>query len=384
MPDTPRAYLRVPRWISRLGSGGVPEAVVALILLIFSIAAGDQPASTPQLALDMAVALFAGSSGRWPRAGGIGTGVLLMTLPLVHTGLIPAVVFVMYIPVTSAGIRGHARLRDLLAVWYLAITFGISALRAGNLNDVIQSDIVFAGLMLGVWGAGRAVHRILRENERAAGRQAESLKAQRRSIARDLHDTVAYATTTMIMRAEEIKLRNPDDAQLASDLDFIINTGRRSVRDLRGMLEALRRNDPAFDVTTDGSPWRLVSVNDVISARTRELRAHGLELSVGVDADLAALPESVREALGKLIVEATANMVKHAEPGPCRMLVEANDDTLEAVFTNRTQPRRTEGEQTGLGLLGATERIEALGGELEATEASGTWILRAQLPIGGE
>lgn len=383
MPDEPRRRPRVPQWISRLGSGGVAEALVALLLLILSIAAGDQPVPTPQLLIDVAVALFAGSSGRWPRIGGVGTGVLLMILPLVHIGLIPAVVFVMYIPVVSAGIRGHARLRDALALWYLAVTFLLSAQRAGTLSDIIQTDIIFGGLMLGAWGAGHSVHRLLRENERAADLRLESLKAQRRGIARDLHDTVAYATSTMIMRAEQIKLRSPDDPQLAADLDFIISTGRRSVRDLRGMLEALRRNDPAFDVEP-ASPWRLVSVDDVIEARTRELHAHGLELSARVDADLPALPESVREALAKLIVEATSNMVKHAAPGPCRMLIEAHDDMLEVVFTNRLLAGARPAVDGGLGLLGARERIQALGGELEATPASGTWILRAQLPIGGE
>ena len=53
------------------------------------------------------------------------------------------------------------------------------------------------------------------------------------------------------------------------------------------------------------------------------------------------------------------------------------------MFTRPIAPsssslRRSAG---GLGIIGALERVEALGGELEATAASGTWILRAQLPV---
>lgn len=386
MPTARRPRPVVPRWISRLGLGGVPEAVAALAVLVVSLSANEPPPTTWSLIADVALALSAGISGRWPQLGGVGAGVALMTIPFVHTGLIPFVLFAMYIPVVSAGVRGHDRLRDLLALWYTAAAFLIAGLRAGsNPSDAILTDIIFVGLMVGAWGVGRSVNRLRRENQRAADLRLASLKDQRRMIARDLHDTVAYATTTMIMRAEEIKLRRSDDAQLVADLEFIINTGRRSVRDLRGMLEALRRNDPAFDIDADASPWRIVSLRDVIAARTSELRSHGIDLGVAVDADLDSLPESVRETLAKLIVEATSNMVKHAGPGPCRMLIEVHDDTLEVAFINRTQPsggRRSAG--SGLGLLGATERVEALGGELEAGEASGTWIMRAQLPIGGE
>ena len=35
----------------------------------------------------------------------------------------------------------------------------------------------------------------------------------------------------MVMRAEQMKLRATDDPELLADLDFIIATGRRSVRD---------------------------------------------------------------------------------------------------------------------------------------------------------
>ena len=101
------------------------------------------------------------------------------------------------------------------------------------------------------------------------------------------------------------------------------------------------------------------------------------------DADLDSLPSSVRETLAKLVVEATSNMVKHAGKGPCRLIIEVQDDTLEAVFTNRLRAgHRQDGGRPGLGLVGAAERVRAIGGELEATAASGTWILRAQLPIG--
>ena len=58
-----------------------------------------------------------------------------------------------------------------------------------------------------VWALGSILHRLQQRTVALTEERIDAIRAQRRSIARDLHDTVAYATTTMIMRAEQIKLR---------------------------------------------------------------------------------------------------------------------------------------------------------------------------------
>ena len=380
-----RRGVRVPRWLSRIGSSGVPEAVTAALLYVYSEAfyGGRDSLSWVQFLADFVICLAAGASGRWPLAGGVGTGVAL-TAMLTHETSVPAAILALLIPVVSTGSRGQSRLSNIFALWYLCTAVVVTVPYATEPGLAVQTAMIWFILVGAAWLVGRTIHRLRRETEDESALRVESLQAQRRSIARDLHDTVAYATTTMIMRAEEIKLRTSSDPQLAKDLDFIITTGRRSIRDLRGMLEALRRNDPAFDVGAAPSPWRLVTVGDVLESRRAELAQHGLDLQVTVDADLDALPESVRETLAKVVVEATSNMVKHAASGPCRILIDAHDDQVEAVFTNRATPGATAEGSPGLGLQGAAERVEALGGELEATAASGTWVLRTQLPIGGQ
>ena len=377
-----RTSIRLPRWLSVLGSAGVPEALVACALLALSVV-GAQAQSWPQIVVEVTLALLAGSTGRWPRVGAIGTGLALAALVWLNQESLPVTALTLYIPIVSAGVRGLRRLRNACAIWYMALIAALSIQISSSPGDAAQSILVLGALMLGAWGASRSIGKLRHASATAEEHRVASLQSQRRSIARDLHDTVAYATTTMIMRAEEIKLRT-EDPRLVEDLDFIIATGRRSVRDLRGMLEALRRNDPAFDTDVEGSPWRVVSVGDVIETRRRELAEHGLAFTARVEGDVEALPESVRETVAKLVVEATSNMVKHAAPGPCRLIIDVADDQLEAVFTNRVPEGGVSTSGGGLGLLGAAERVEALGGELEATEASGAWILRAQLPIGGE
>lgn len=381
LTPTPRRHPRMPRWVARLGRSGVPEAMTGFLAYAYNEAfRGASTRSPAEAVAQFAVCFFAALTGRWPRIGTLGVGVALLFTVLVGEE-VSAALFALFIPVVSNGAHGRTILRDIAAPLYFTLAVIKTMPLNDNPSDQVQTVIVWVVLLGLGWGTGRTINKLRREGEQQAEMRRQSLRRQRRSIARDLHDTVSYATTTMIMRAEQIKLRASDDPQLVKDLDFIIGTGRRSVRDLRGMMETLRRNDPELDLEED-APWRLLTVSDVIRERQGELAAHGLSLQVSVDADLDDLPGSVRETLAKLVVEATSNMVKHSGRGPCRLIIEAQGGTVEAVFTNPLKPGRTPGHEGGLGILGAHERVRALGGELEATAASGTWILRAQLPIG--
>lgn len=381
-----RAAPRPPLWLRRLVSVGSPEVAAASVLFAYSLAFSERtgPVSLIQEASSLLVCLGAALCGRWPLAGGITTGIGL-TAMLSYTESVPVAIFASLIAVLSVTARGHTRLRAVLTLWYLCMACAVTVPMSHDPQEAMQTVALWVLLSTLAVGVGLAIDRLRRDNMRKDHLRVESLRSQRRAIARDLHDTVAYATTTMIMRAEQIRLRHPDEPQLAEDLDFIITTGRRSVRDLRGMLEALRRNDPGFDDPPHDSGWRIETISEVLEARRAVLAAHALRLDVRADDAVDTLPEAVREALGKLIVEATSNMVKHASGNPCRALIEVQDVSVEAVFTNPVADGAAgPTHSSGLGLLGAAERVEALGGEIEAQQASGTWILRAQLPLGGE
>lgn len=343
---------------------------------VFSLGTGSRPL---EFVISVLICMSAGIVGRWPITGSIGAIaalVIMIAFPLPDQMRFSALAI--FIPVVSTGVRGHRSLSAITSAVSFVLLSAITIPVSGTLINQAQSLFVWALLIGLAWISSRTFDQLRRESKAQAELRVEALRHQRRSIAHDLHDTVAYSTTTMIMRAEQLKLRSTDP-ELLADLDFIITTGRRSVRDLRAMMETLRRNDPQLD-TGEVSVWRLVKVAEVIQERVAELATHGLKLQVSVSDDVDDLPESVRETLGKLIVEATSNMVKHAADGPCRLLIERDGDIVEAVFTNRvTSPTPS---PQGLGLLGAAERVGALGGELETTAASGTWILRAQLPVG--
>lgn len=153
------------------------------------------------------------------------------------------------------------------------------------------------------------------------------------------------------------------------------------MRDLRGMMETLRRNEP--DNELPHSPWQISSLEEVLDRRLAELTDNGFRASAYVDADLAALPESVRETLGKVVTEATANMVKHGDrDAPCSIMIETGDGELEAVFINTprpTPPAAWAGEDHPPRARRRARARRALGGECDV-DTSPTWVLRGGSP----
>jgi signal transduction histidine kinase len=93
---------------------------------------------------------------------------------------------------------------------------------------------------------------------------------------------------------------------------------------------------------------------------------------VPVELDLHAerrLPESVEVAAYYVVSEALTNTAKHAHASVVTVEVEAHDETLRLAIRDDgiggADPRQ------GVGLVGLSDRIEALGGTLQVTSPAG-------------
>ena len=362
---------------------GLPEAVGASLVLLMAVGARDRFIDDRTgFVLELLMILCAGAVGVWPVPAALASAVAMTTLLALPWELKRPTMVVMALVMGSLVGRGFRPLAAVIAGWWLLVTFQFETTPPRPLPLVLANMGFWVVIGAIAWSFGEAVRRLQTERARNIVDRTAAIQAQRRSIARDLHDTVAYSTTSIILRAEQAKLRGLSDEELVGDLDYIINSGRNAMRDLRGMMETLRRNDP--DVKEPQALWRISSLDEVLASRTTALREEGFTVTSHIEADLTDLPESVRETLGKVVVEATANMMRHGDPsGPVSIMIESNEGEFEAVFINKAKPPSPAHQDTPqLGLVGARERVEALGGELEVTSMSPTWVVRARIPLG--
>ncbi|MEV1176987.1 histidine kinase [Nonomuraea sp. NPDC049784] len=237
--------------------------------------------------------------------------------------------------------------------------------------------------------------RLMRENARQARERADAEERRRRSetlaaraaertaIARELHDLVAHHVSSMVLRVGVARHVLPAaDPRVAQVLDDLHASGSTALVDLRRLVAVLR--DPAQ--VAGGPLFSLVDRADLpraLEEAAARVRQTGLTVLTEIDQAVAGL-DSVRGlTVLRLAQEGLANEAKHAgEEAEVRMRVRVAQGTvlLEIVDDGGSAHRAGHGQGQGHGLIGMAERVELLGGRLEAGPAGHGWRLYAELP----
>jgi signal transduction histidine kinase len=263
-----------------------------------------------------------------------------------------------------------------------AVALGLLTAAAPVVVSVIQdpSEISVGIWLLAVafpWAVGRALARQaelaaqLDETRRQLDRQA--LLAERRRIARDVHDFVGHGLAAMMLQvtsARHVLRRDPAAAEEA--LRSAEEVGRRSMQELRRTVSLLRSDE-------DGAADPLPAATE-IPTLVEEARTGGLAVELQVRGDLSQLSEGTGVALYRIAQEALANATRHAPHAHTVLGVELADGQVRLV-ADTVGPAAAPPGRTGFGLIGMRERASALGGELAAGPTPNGWRVSCRLPL---
>jgi signal transduction histidine kinase len=225
-----------------------------------------------------------------------------------------------------------------------------------------------------VWRAGEIV-RERREHEAAREEDAErerdlAVAQERTRIARDLHDSAGHAINVILVQAGAARLLSErDPAASRAALQTIEDVARETIGEIDRLVRALRDGEPA------GAPPGLATLPALAEAH----RASGLDVTVEVRGEPAALPAAVDQAAYGIAREALTNAARHGA-GTAAVEVEHAGEALRLSVVNPTQPG-WEPAREGHGLVGMRERAALTGGRLEATGGGGAFRVRAELPL---
>jgi PAS domain S-box-containing protein len=219
--------------------------------------------------------------------------------------------------------------------------------------------------------------RDLRESERKLeGSRAELAASRarivtaadetRRRIERDLHDGVQQRLVSLALALRSAEAMVPPELrEMQAQLSRVVDGLTGALEELQ---EISRGIHPA--ILTQGG-------------LTPALKTLARRSAVPVELELRAetrLPEPVEVAVYYVVSEALTNTAKHAHASVVHVAVEARDGVLELSIrddgSGGADPTR------GSGLIGLTDRVEALGGtmELASPVGEGTTLL-IRLPI---
>lgn len=279
--------------------------------------------------------------------------------------------------VLTYSVATHASRREAvggLLVLIASVEVYAFVAREPNLAD----EVANIGIVVAVWALSRLARtRLLRAV--AAERMAHSaelereraLAAERRRIAREMHDVVAHGVTLMLLQTEVARSAGPLPAAAVEALAVADDAGRRSLDDLRRMLQVLR---------DAGEPGDLHGLRD-LAGLADSARSSGLR--VEVDAELEHdLPSSLDAAAYRVVQESLTNAARHAPGSDVRVCVRSRPDGLEVEVVDGGAPRRVPRQRdgAGFGLIGVRERVALHGGTVVAGPHERGWRVRADFP----
>ncbi|MCK7621631.1 sensor histidine kinase [Streptomyces sp. RS10V-4] len=348
--------------------------------------------------------------GQMPGAGGITVAgivlVVLSGLPLLarRSRPLPALAAALVLQVAidlsaPAGIRfgavlavavysvGHRRTIAVTAAAGAATAVAVAATALSQdpfhaPSWKVLAAVPFSAALIG--GTGLAVARWQREV--AANRQLmadRAVAAERRRIARELHDIVAHHITTMQLMSggARANLGKPEVVQDA--LVTLESSGRLALREMRQLLNVLRAGDEG-----DAAPSSPQPGAEDLDRLVDESCLAGLPTEFTVDGPRRPLPPTVGLTVFRIVQESLTNARKYAGPArafvrlvyhPDRVTVEVRDDGPGAP-----PPERLPGAagRAGYGLIGMRERVALHGGTLATgPRPSGGFTVLAELPL---
>jgi signal transduction histidine kinase/PAS domain-containing protein len=188
----------------------------------------------------------------------------------------------------------------------------------------------------------------------------------RRRIERDLHDGVQQRLVSLALYQRQAEAMVPAGLQeLQAQLSRVADG-------LAGAMEELQE-------ISRGIHPAILAQGGLAAALKTLARRSAVPVLLEVHAEMR-LPEPVEVAAYYIVSEALTNTAKHAHASAVHVLVEARDGVLGLSI--RDDGRGGADPSRGSGLIGLTDRVDALGGTIDVASASGEGTtLLITLPI---
>ena len=221
-----------------------------------------------------------------------------------------------------------------------------------------------------------------KQGERLRARFVEQVTAaedaERRRIARELHDHTGQVLTSVVLRLQA--LQNEVESETLHDrIDQTRQHTESAIVDIRRLAHGLHPR-----VLDD---LGLAAALQLLAAETSETVGFVVDLHLRGPTVHERMPLNVETALYRVAQEALTNVTKHAEASYASLLLERTSEQIALTIEDDghgVSPLVINGQQTGgLGLVGIRERLWQLEGALSIqSPPEGGTVICAIIPLG--
>lgn len=250
---------------------------------------------------------------------------------------------------------------------------GVERLRAGDYAFAFDDHGVpeLDRLGTGIAALANGLAAAERENRQAGQRIVAAQDAERREIAREIHDELGAALFAIKVDAGRIlRLRDGDADTEAAEragkiLDTAVEVHRLSRRILARLRPALLDQLPLSEALAElAGDWMRRQPDIAVTL--------AIEPPLAV-ADLDGCDEVLRLTVYRLVQESLVNAFRHAAPSAVAVGLRIDPDMVEITITDDGpgMPNGGDAGKSGFGISGMAERVRTLGGTLSIGTAAG-------------
>jgi signal transduction histidine kinase len=202
--------------------------------------------------------------------------------------------------------------------------------------------------------------------------ESESTANERNRITRELHDTIGYALTNVIVMMNAGKvLAVEDPAELPPLLDAIGRQAKEALDTTRQVLYSLRAIQRA-------EPTGLPAIASLVR---NFQRATGVQVVLSYGNLAMSYGRNIDEALFRIIQEGLTNAFRHGKATKVTIIMgHQGDEIVATIHDDGRGLSPAAGSKPGIGFAGMRERLAIFGGTLESGNVVDGFALTARIP----
>jgi signal transduction histidine kinase len=264
---------------------------------------------------------------------------------------------------------------------FLAFALAASLLTAASITHHLEGVALYLGFVAIGQLAGyqmRTQYQLLVKQQEMQADLAEHAAAdERRRIAREVHDVIAHSLSVTMLHVTGARRALQQDGDVDDAVAALVDAerlGRQAMADIRrtvGLLEA----GPTKMAPEPGLADIPILIDDFVSA--------GLPVTLRTDGRQQQVSATVGLALYRIAQESLANIAKHAmsSKADVGLSISPTHASLSVVNNLPVAVVAAPASCSGRGLAGMRQRVELLGGVLDAGPCSEGWSVRADIPL---
>ena len=259
----------------------------------------------------------------------------------------------------------------ILTLLTVAANIGLDkSITSANWLQIIPLALLVRGLGLDMIGFVRlsdALHELQKAREDLAH---QAVTEERLRMARDLHDLLGHSLSLVTLKSDLAgRLLEKDPRAATQQVHEVERVARQALREVREAVAGYRQR----------------TLRGELDGARQILEAAGIECRIEYKPQ--SLPPDIDMVLAWIVREAVTNVIRHSRARHCFIHI-ASDAYIRAEIHNDGPPRTESTNAGGSGLSGLAERLEKVGGKIEAGALRASdgpgFQLKAKIPLRSE